>query len=949
MSADLEPPVPGELDAAKVTDREREVLMLIAGRRTNAEIAAELFVSVRTAESHVSSLLSKLGCTGRRQLAAFAGPTIEADAPRARSLTTNVPASITSFVGRQNELRSIHQAQRTTRLLTITGPGGCGKTRLALEAARLAEASYTAGVRLAELGAVTDRALVDQAVAEALGVRFGRRRTPTDALVDFLAPRTLLLVLDNCEHVVDACAELVETLLVKCPDLHVLTTSREVLALTGETVWRVPPLTLPRLLVTDDGDLRGGEGTEDELNTLDSDAFQLFVHRAREQRPEFAGDLGSGTIHTIAEICRRLDGMPLAIELVAAQVGSLSVDEVASRLAGSFVLGTAVRTTISRHRTLRATLDWSHDLLSPPERRCLHRLAVLPGTFTIDAATAVVGDIDNQPIVDVLGALVRKSLLSTVERGDGLRYRLLEVTRQYAAEHLADTEAAAARDRHLAWSLDIAEQASGELRGAEPETWFARLDDERDNVRAALAWSLEQGATTAGLRLAIANGWYWHISGSAVEGLGWLNRLLAVVGPLGGADEAWRAAGILARDVGDYDRALDLFAACLQQCESSGDTAGAAKAINNVANVDWDRGEFSRAAGAWRRCLETFTEVADRLGVAIALNNLGVVAREQGNDEQSNELLERCRHCYGELGDREGLAGAVSNLGQLAMERGDHVRADQLYAESLEIRRRISHRHGIAIVLAQQAALDIRRGDFESADRRLDESHSTATVAGDRQRIAYARLGQADLATARDEPERAGELYKEALDGFEALGEPLGTARTLLGAGRNALVRGEHGEARANFVRCSKLCSRMGHKRGMASVLSGRAALARAEGEATSAESLDRQALQIYAEVHTPHGISAGLEGLGESAAIRGQMERAVVLIKAATALRRKFGLPDTSCGRERLNRVIDAARRQLGDDVMARARETAQALSGDSLVAAALRLPESGYAGPNP
>ncbi len=389
----------------------------------------------------------------------------------------NLPAPRSSFVGREREVSEVMRALATTRLVTLTGTGGSGKTRLALEAARDLANTCPGGAWLVELAPLEQETLVPQAVAEALGVREQPGRSLIATLVDDLSKQETLLVLDNCEHLIEATARLVETLLDSCADLRILTTSREALGVAGETNWTVPPLSVP--------DTRHATTVDDLENC---EAVRLFVQRASHRRPAFT--LTQHNAQAVAEICRRLDGIPLAIELAAARVGVLSVEQIARRLEEPLKLLTVGgRTAPPRQRTLRGTLEWSYELLSEDEKRIFRRLSAFAGGFSLEAAEAVVTGVDvvEEDVLDLLSGLVDRSLIVAEASGDGrIRYRLLEPVRQYALEELQKSgETEAVRRRHAAFFLSLAEESEPGLWGTEEATWLNRLEVEYDNLRAA--------------------------------------------------------------------------------------------------------------------------------------------------------------------------------------------------------------------------------------------------------------------------------------------------------------------------------------------------------------------------------------------------------------------------------------------------------------------------------
>jgi predicted ATPase len=402
----------------------------------------------------------------------------------------NLPSELTSFIGREQETAEVKRSLGDVRLLTLTGPGGCGKTRLALAVGEDLTERFEGGVWLVELAPVSDPGLVPRAVASVLGVHEQVGRSLGELLRDHLESRRLLLILDNCEHLIEACATLANTLLRACPDLRILATSREAMGIAGENVVLVPSLSLPDLQAAQEGLPRG-------------DAVRLFVDRAATVAPGFA--LDEQNAPALARICQRLDGLPLAIELAAAKVKVLSVEQISARLDDRFrLLGTNSRTILPHHRTLRATMDWSHELLGQKEQILFRRLCVFSGGFTLEAAEEVCagGDIGEREILAWLSRLVDKSLVLAGEQGGEARYHLLETVREYGQELLQDSgEAARTRRRHGAFYLDLAERAESGLTGARQGWWLARLEAELDNLRAAIGWSLRE-EPEAGLRLA---------------------------------------------------------------------------------------------------------------------------------------------------------------------------------------------------------------------------------------------------------------------------------------------------------------------------------------------------------------------------------------------------------------------------------------------------------------
>ncbi len=500
----------------------------------------------------------------------------------------NLPAPVTSFVGRERQLDEVARLVAAHRLVTITGVGGVGKTRLALEAARRALPDLPAGVAFCDLAPLADPALVAAQVAAALGVRERTGTTIVQRLAARLRDAELLLVLDNCEHVRDDCAELAQTLLAACPQVRVLATSRVSLGVEGEVDYPLPPLALAS--ASDDPDEAGA-----------SEAVSLFLARAREARPRLAVDAAARS--AAARICADLDGLPLAIELAAARVKALSLDEIAARLNDRFrFLVSWRRLSAARHRTLREAIDWSYELLQDEERSFLSRLSVFAGGFTLSASAAVCLQGDEDRALALTERLVESSLLVAEEREGRTRYRLLETIRRYAAERLDDGKTAELRRLHADWMLAFAERTRTS-RPALLHEWVTQVEPERDNLRAALVWSREAGAADLLLRLTTAVWRFWWISGALSEGRDWLEIALreSAGSEPGLRAEALEGAAGLAWAAGDLDRAQRQAEAALAAYAGAGDSRGERAALIVLGHVALARGRFRTAESRFER------------------------------------------------------------------------------------------------------------------------------------------------------------------------------------------------------------------------------------------------------------------------------------------------------------------------------------------------------------
>ncbi len=562
---------PERLARTGITEREAEVLSAVAERLHNREIADRLYISVRTVESHISALLRKLGVADRAALVE-----VGAEIGRAAQLGTALPVPLTSFVGRERETDEIAALLQGHRLLTLTGPAGAGKTRLALHVAASVADRFPDGVRLADLAAVASADLVADTLARALGVSPQPTRPVRDSLRDGARELHCLLLVDNCEHVVAEAAELVSDLLAAGGQLRLLATSREVLGVPGEVSYEVRPLPVPIPRASSRAATAGGY-----------DAVRLFVDRAVGASPGFA--LTDANASAVAALCQRLDGLPLAIELAASRVRSFPPAELVARLDQRFeLLSRGARTVLPRHRTLRAAIDWSYDLLGDEERALFDRLGVFPADFDYDAVEAVcaTGGSGGGAVVRLLPALVDKSLVSAAG-GDTPRYRLLESLRAYAAERLAASGADSdLRRRHAAHYLAVAELAAGRLRGPEQRAWLDRLTTEQPNLRAALDHSVGTGDIETALRWISALELFWDGTGQRREAYEWIRRTLACGEPPAtpATVAGLTGASALLQPWND-EAALDLAQRAAQLTSDLGDTerAKAAAAVGMAA------------------------------------------------------------------------------------------------------------------------------------------------------------------------------------------------------------------------------------------------------------------------------------------------------------------------------------------------------------------------------
>jgi predicted ATPase/DNA-binding SARP family transcriptional activator len=859
---------------------------------------------------------------------------LPADFPPPRSLDrhpNNLPVQLTSFVGRDREITDVKERLMSVRLVTLTGPGGVGKTRLALEVgARVLEA-FPDGVWFADLSSLTDAALIPQVVASVFGVHELSGGSLTAALTQYLSNKHCLLILDNCEHLAEACAALAQELLRRCPRVRLLATSRETLGLPGEATYRVPSLSLP-----------DPRQAPDPGALLQYEAIRLFVDRAALSQPAFV--VTEDNAATLVQICRHLDGIPLAIELAAARVRALSVEAIAAHLGDRFrLLAGGTRTALARHQTLRAAMDWSYDLLGGPERALLRGLSVFAGGLTLEAAQAVGAPdaADALGVLDVLTALVDKSLVTVDQHAHDVRYRLLETIRQYGREKLvAAGEADAAAQRHREFFHALATRAEPELTRAGQMTWLDRLEAEHDNLRAALEWSLTQPDDTA-LRLAATLAPYWHARGYLSEGREWLDRAWAQSG------EGTPAAALRLRALVAMARlafAQDDFAAtkrfldeAVPMARAAGDRQALALGLGWLGHATWHVGDRADGLKLCDEALALARTLEDAWTIAVVHTEVATVAVHEGDHRRAAPLIEESLARFRSIGDASGVAWGLYQLGSVALTQSDLPRAAALIEESLTLQRRLGRKPSIAASLGRLGRIALMRGEYDRAIILLEEGVALAHDLGKKEDGAYRNVLIGLAALARGDFARAAALFEDSralqtefgskFDNFDA-----GTALGML-----TRYRGDYNRARRLLEERAAPFRRFKGLDEMTDPVLHLGLVALAQGDNTEAALLLRESLKRWVVRGSTLGMAPVLEGLARVGLAVGDADRAARVLGAADALREAVGTPRWPIDEPLHAREIATLRSSLGEDAFAAAWTAGRATTWQEAAALAL------------
>jgi predicted ATPase/DNA-binding CsgD family transcriptional regulator len=909
-----------------LTRREQEILQLLIENLSNNQIAEKLTLAPSSVKWYVKQIYAKLEVNERYQVAdrarelGLVSTNEKSSAPK-----NNLPSSMTPFIGRQDQIGQVGRmvTDPKCRLITLTGAGGVGKTRLALKIAETSISAFRHGVWLVELASLSDAALVDQAVAAVFGLSGDHNRDTIELLRDYLREKKLLLVMDNCEQLIDACAHLAEILLRSCPDIHILVTSREALDIEGEIPFSVPSLAFP-----DPHHLPKIEAIPQY------EAVQLFVERTRSFVPTFS--ISAENAKEIVRICRRLDGIPLALELAAARVKVLGVDQIANRLEESFELLTGgFRTALPRHQTMRESIKWSYELLSETERSVLCRFSVFSGGWTLEEAEEICTDelISAFTVIDLLTQLVNKSLV-TVENEPvkGLRYYLMDTIWDFAQENLLEVD----QDRsiytkHFEFFYNLARSAEPNLRGSEQVAWFDRLANELPNLRVALEWGLKTNLIM-GLRLAAALALFWHIRGQVSEGLSWLSKGLKSlvlddqsIDLTGQAEngllqhlthaKALASAGFLWKTVGEYKKATTLLeeSLAIYQGLDTEDQTGLAYTLLQLASCATALGNYERSATYATQCLTLYRTMNDAYGISECF-------LAQGNNEtdpmRAKNLFLEALEIKRRIGDINGLAYTQQLLSEITVQETDFERARAWLEESLEVYRKVGNKKSIVNGLYNLAWIAWVKGDYQPAVQQISAAISLSQDIEEKMLVATNLLMRSDIHLAQGNyTECSADIHSARRIGQEMGYKPI-AALALVKQGHLAFVQGQLDQSQKHLLEGLSLSRGLDHKNVGAFCLYHLGRTAAAKQELTVARSYYVQSMQLFYEMNFWYWdyIAYSLEGLAELSLLQGNAGLAVRLYAASRRMFQHLANTLSPTERKWREEVLAAAQAALGE-----------------------------------
>jgi predicted ATPase/serine/threonine protein kinase len=826
-------------------------------------------------------------------------PNLPADFPKLSTLNlapNNLPTNLSKFIGREKEIAEVKGALSEYRLVTLTGSGGVGKTRLSLQVATELLDQFPNGTWFVELAPITDPDLIPQIILTAADMQAQQGRSALESLTDFLREKTSLLVLDNCEHLIEACAKLADTLLNAAPNLKILASSREALGVKGEQAWHVPSLSIPDLK-----HLPAVEGLSQY------EAVRLFIDRAVLAQPHFT--VTDENANAVAQICSRLDGIPLAIELAAARVKVLKAEQIAERLNDRFRLLTGgSRTALPRQQTLRALIDWSYDLLAENEKLLLRRLAVFMGGCMLEAAEQVCSDgqLHAEDVLDLIIHLVDKSLVVVDEQPGQLRYRMLETVRQYAREKLLESgEGERFRIQHLAYFLKFAEETEPHLSRAEQIEWLDRLELDDDNLRAALEWAVDDPQNDppeAALRLCNALWYFWYLRGNRLGRREWFSRALTI--PTQSLRTIARAralgiAGFFALQQYDQEEAATLLEESIILCRELNNKPGLAFAIfRKAVYLSFASKDLSVVRSLYEESLNLYRQIDDRWSISWVLYGLGELALFNAYDHPAaHQYLKESLKLSREAGDRHRISFTLQRLGTLAVNQGNLSAAWECFYESLILGRELNDKEGMETSLFSLVNVAYGQGNYQQAEQLLEEMIAIARDLGDKEEFAFIQFLLGRVARYQTNYKEAIKWHTESLTYLQKINNKNTVAWIVLGLGE----------------------------------------LARLENDYVAAHSYLLEALSGAKEIDEREIIIWVLEEFAALGAAQGQAKRSAALFGAAETLRAMIQVVLFPVERAEVDKNIAATRAQMSEDEFNQAWTEGKAMTMEEAIKFAL------------
>lgn len=820
-------------------------------------------------------------------------------------LIQNMPVNLTSFIGREKEILEITHLLDSQRFVTISGPGGVGKTRLALQAASVSMNQFLDGGWFIDLASISNPTSVTDFVIKTLGLREDGYLSALEILLYYFQDKTILLIIDNCEHVLPGVIPLIQHLLGGTSNLKILATSREPLGLAGETLWSITPLSTPKM------------GQEISIKTLlQYEAVALFVERAKAARSDFL--LTKENAQAVAQLCTRLDGIPLALEIAAARTRVLSVGDIVERLDNQFNFLISNQNVPLRQKTLRNLIDWSHELLPENERILFRRLSIFAGGWTLQAAEAVCSgeSLSSFEVLDLLVHLIDKSLVITETLQGSTRFRLLETIRQYARERLIESQEENLIARiHATYFTQLAEESSIELWGRNQARWLKQLDAEIDNLRAAQEWmASNKDAHDLLLRMACGLWRFWRIRGHNQEGRALLEFALAhnPNAPKSLRAEGLRGAGKLALQLADYEPARAMTQESLALSSELGDKKRIGRSLDTLGEIAYYQGDYAQAIDFHTKSHGIMSEIGNKEGVANSLRQLGVIARDRGEYQKATKMLEQSLKLCRELEDKILLSKTLNNLGLVKHRLCFYNHATELFEEAVTLYQELNDRLGIANTLQNLGNAARDQGELKRAEPLYEECLKLQQAIGDKRGIAQTMADMAELAFYQGKFVKTSELAEQSLRLFQDLGVKRGIIFSMGLLAYTAQYRGDFETATALATECLSLATKLKASRPMAYCKEVLGLITFAQGRFKEADELLQEAVDIFGEVGDRRNVANARINLARTAYRLGETERAINLINESVAFSRELNIRWTlSLGLE----ILGLIQRSLNKD----------------------------------